>query len=280
VVETTPSKYPVSEAGRHTLEAVAIVSAMHLAVRTVWRPPSVFPAIAPIAYYAGSSDAHGPGDVAIWLNPDHPELVSPRLSVLTDEIPLFTELLLASVDLRIASLPSVGLETLDPDARRAAAAPLAANVAVVAKYSPYVAVDDAEFARRGFAFAVLRAMTPEIGGVAPLVTPATAMPPEEPYAYYAGRNVDSRAPPGWAVVRLTSTAVVDTPAGYEAWTRAVVLATADLQPPSSDVKRRYDAAAARDAASRGADRWLARRAFAAPYVGQVAALFGAAERPG
>jgi len=52
-----------------------------------------------------------------------------------------------------------------------------------------------------------------------------------------------------------------------------VLATADRQPPSSDVKRAYDAAAAADAGSSG-DRWAARRAFAAPYTVQVAALFG------
>jgi len=39
------------------------------------------------------------------------------------------------------------------------------------------------------------------------------------------------------------------------------------------VKHAYDAAAATDAASSG-DRWAARRAFAAPYVVQVAALFG------
>ena len=70
-------------------------------VRIVWKPPAAFPPLNPIAYYAGrGGDGAHPEDPAIWLSPDHPELVSPRLARLTDEIPLFTELLLASVDVR------------------------------------------------------------------------------------------------------------------------------------------------------------------------------------
>lgn len=259
---------------RATLDAVAVIAATHLAVRTAWRPPSVFPEIAPVAYYPGrGADPHYPGEVVVWLNPDHPELVSPRVSRLTDEIPLFTELLLASVDVRASGLPSLGLENLDPVKRRAAATVLASNAAVIAKYSPFPQVDDAEFARRAFAFAVLRQMTPGIGGVAPIAVSSSAMPREEPLAAYVGRYADARAPHGWGVIHVADTLELESPSGYEAWVRAFVLATADQQPAQSAVKRAYEAARAQDEASPG-DHYAARRAFAAPYVTQVAALFG------
>jgi hypothetical protein len=274
-VETTTSGIPHTphDEARATLDAVAVVAATHLSVRTVWRPPPLFPAETPIAYYIGRGDERYPNEPVIWLNPDHPELVSPRASRLTDEIPLFTELLLASVDVRSSGLPSLGLEPLDADKRRAAAAALASNVAVVARYTPYLTVDDAEFARRAFAFAVLRQLTPGIGGVAPLVVAAPAMPAGEPDAAYAGDTIDARAPRGWGVVYITSLSIVESSRGYDAWVRAFVLATADRQPADSAVKRAYDAARAQDESS-GVDRWGARRAFAAPYVKQVAALFG------
>jgi hypothetical protein len=275
-VETTTSGIPGTphEQARATLDAVAVVAATHLNVRTVWRPPWRFPAETPIAYYVGrGADERYPDELVIWLNPDHPELVCPRASRLTDEIPLFTELLLASVDLRSRTLPSLGLERLDAATRRPAAATLASNVAVVAHYTPYVTLDDAEFARRAFAFAVLRQLTPGIGGVAPLVVAARAMPAGEPDAAYAGRDVDARTPRGWGVIYITSPSLVETPHGYEAWLRAFVLASADRQPAESAVKRAYDAARVQDE-STGTDRWGARRAFAAPYVKQVAALFG------
>jgi hypothetical protein len=275
-VETQPSadgRTPQGQA-RTTLETVAVIAATHLAVRTVWRPPSLFPEIAPVAYYVGrGGDSRYPGEPVVWLNPDHPELISPRTSRLTDEIPLFTELLLASVDVRASGLPSLGLENLDAVKRRAAATTLASNAAVIAKYSPYTQVDDAEFARRAFAFAVLRQLTPDIGGVAPIVVPAAAMPREEPLAAYVGRYADARAPHGWGVIHITGTSVLESPGGYEAWVRAFVLATADLQPAESAVKRAYEAARAQDEASQG-DHYAARRAFAAPYVTQVAAFFG------
>lgn len=273
-VETTTSGQPHTPAdqARTTLETVAVIAATHIAVRTVWRPPSQFPDIAPIAYYTGRGAEPDPDRPVIWLNPDHPELISPRVSRLTDEIPLLTELLLASVDVRAKGLPSLGLEQLEPAKRRAAATTLASNAAVIAKYSPYPTVSDAEFARRAFAFAVLRQLTPGIGGVAPIVA-ASAMPPDEPYAVYLGRGADARAPHGWGVIHIVSPAIVETARGYEAWVRAFVLATADEQPADSAVKRAYDAARAQDEAAHG-DRYAARRAFAAPYVTQVAALFG------
>jgi hypothetical protein len=275
-VETSTSgvPHPTQEQARATLESVAVIAAAHYAVRTVWRPPALFPTIAPIAYYVGrGGDGRYPDELVVWLNPDHPELISPRTSRLTDEIPLFTELLLASVDVRASGLPSLGLERLDPAARRARATVLASNAAVVAKYSPYETVDDAEFARRAFAFAVLRQMTPQIGGVAPIVVPQSAMPAEEPLAAYVGRDADARAPHGWGVIHLPAMSIVETQAGYEAWVRAFVLATADREPATSAVKRAYDAARAQDERASG-DRYAARRAFAAPYVTQVAAFFG------
>jgi hypothetical protein len=265
------SHSPHDEA-RATLDAVAVVAAAHLGVRTVWRPPWLFPSDEPIAYYVGrGGDTRYPNELVIWLNPDHPELVSPRASRLTDEIPLFTELLLASVDVRSNGVPSLGLERLDADKRRAAAAVLASNVAVIARYTPYAAVDDAEFARRSFAFAVLRQLTPGIGGVAPLVVVARAMPAGEAEAAYGGRDADGRAPHGWGVIYITSPALVESTSGHEAWVRAFVLATADRQPADSAVKRAYDDARTHDE-SAGLGRWEARRAFAAPYVKQVAAL--------
>ena len=276
LVETSTSGIPhqSTEQARATLDAVAVIAATHLAVRTVWRPPAQFPAIAPIAYYVGrGGDARYPEEPVIWLNPDHPELVSPRTSRLPDEVPLFTELLLASVDVPVKGLPSLGLESIEPAKRREVAEAIASNVAVVARYSPYVAVDDAEFARRAFSFAVLRQLTPGIGGVAPIVTPAASMPRDEPDAVYAGRDVDPRVPKGWGVIRVTSTGVIDSPRGYDAWLRAFVLATADAQPPDSDIKRAYNGALAQDRAA-GSSTYVARRAFAAPYVRQVAALFG------
>jgi hypothetical protein len=274
-VETTASgdARPSDEQARATLATVAVIAATRLLVRTVWRPPPVFPEFAPIAYYVGRGDIHYPNEPVIWLNPDHPELVSPRASRLTDEVPLLMELALASVDVHLTGVQSLGLERLDPSQRRAAAAVLASNAAVVAKYSPYSVVDDAEFDRRAFAFAVLRQLTPGIGGVAPLITKPAAMPPEEPLAAYAGRDADPSVPRGWGVIRMTSTSIVQSPHGYEAYARAFVLATADREPPESAVKRAYDAARADDERASG-DHFAARRRFAAPYVKQVAALFG------
>jgi hypothetical protein len=263
---------PRSDDGRTTLEIVSVIAAAQSVVRTAWRPPPLFPQIAPVAYYVGHRDALYPNEPVIWLNPDHPELVSPRRSNLTDEIPLFTELLLAAADLRIKGMPSLGLDRLEADRRRLAAASMAGRAAVIAKYSPFEQVDDAEFARRAFAFAVLRQMTPQIGGVAPLSDPSR-LPPGEPAAVYAGKNVDARAPHGWGVIYADFDRMARDHAGYESWVRAFVLATADAQPSESMVKRAYDAARAKDEASSG-DRWSARRAFAAPYVTQVAALFG------
>ena len=274
-VETQSSGEPRTPNGqaRTTLETVAVIAATHLTVRTVWRPPSVFPEIAPVAYYPGrGADPRYPEEIVVWLNPDHPELISPRVSRLTDEIPLFTELLLASVDAHASGLPSLGLESLDPVKRRAAATALASNAAVIAKYSPYPQIDDAEFARRAFAFAVLRQMTPGIGGVAPIEVAPSVMPREEPLAAYVGRYADARAPHGWGVIHLAGGSI-DSPSGYEAWVRAWVLATADRQPADSAVKRAYEAARTQDEASPG-DHYAARRAFAAPYVTQVTALFG------
>ncbi|HEV3087083.1 MAG TPA: hypothetical protein VGX96_07620 [Candidatus Elarobacter sp.] len=274
-VESPASGEPRAPRGQTlTLQTVEVIAATHARVRTAWRPPALFPDVAPVAYYAGrGGDKRYPDEPVIWLNPDHPELISPRTSRLTDEIPLFTELLLASVDVRGSGQPSLGLENLDPAKRRASATTLASNAAVVAKYSPYTKVDDAEFARRAFAFAVLRQMTPEIGGVAPMLVAASMMPPEEPLAAYAGRDTDARAPRGWGVIHIGSPAVTESPRGYEAWVRAFVLATADRQPAESAVKRAYEAARAQDESARS-DHYAARREFAAPYVTQVASFFG------
>jgi hypothetical protein len=261
--------------GRTTLDAVDVVVAAQTVVRTVWRPPAQFPPDAPVAYYAGRGAAEEyPNEPVIWLNPDHPELVSPRASRLTDEIPLLTELLLASADVPLRGVPSLGLEKLAGDARRRAATALADRVAVVARYSPYPPVDDAEFARRTFAFAVLKQMTPHIGGVTQLPMPASATGRSGEAAFYAGRDTSARAPHGWGVIYADPERVARDREGYESLLRAFVLATADRQPPESEVKRAYDAALARDQAPRNGDRWTARRLFAAPYVRQVAALLG------
>ena len=274
-VETAPGGGARSSAeqARTILDAVAVITATQLAVRTVWRAPEPFPPLAPIAcYVARGHDPDYPDDPVIWLNVDHPELKSPRAARLTDEIPLLTELLLASVDVRPRRAPSLGLEDLDSIKRRSTAATLAGKVAVVAKYSPYAPVSEAEFARLAFPYAVLRQMTPGIGGVARLITRPSDMPREEPYAAYVGRDGDSRAPHGWGAVRVIAPGAFDSPQGKNALVRAFVLATADAQSSDSAVKRAYEAARAEDAAH--GDRWVARRAFAAPYVTQVAALLG------
>jgi hypothetical protein len=264
---------PPSDDGRKTLEIVAVIVATQSLVRTAWRPPQLFPANSPVAYYVGRRDNLLPNDPVIWLNPDHPELVSPRRSVLTDEIPLFTELLLAAADLRIKGTPSLGLEGMEPEPQRLTAAALAGRAAVIAKFSAFEQVDDLEFARRAFAFAVLRQMTPHIGGVAPFSEPLK-LPPGEAAAVYAGIDADARAPRGWGVIYADFDRMARDRAGYESWVRAFVLATADRQPRESDVKRAYDAARAADRAAQNGDHWAARRAFAQPYVAQVAALFG------
>jgi hypothetical protein len=252
-----------AEQARTILDAVAVITATQLVVRTVWRAPTPFPPIAPIAcYVARGHDPDYPDEPVIWLNVDHPELKSPRAARLTDEIPLLTELLLASADVRPRRAPSLGLEELEPIKRRSTAATLAGKVAVVAKYSPYTTVSEAEFARLAFPYAVLRQMTPGIDGVARTVTRASDMPREEPYAAYTGHGV----------VRVIAPGVFDTAAGKHALVRAYVLATADAQASDSAVKRAYETARADDAAH--GDRWTARRAFAAPYVTQVAALRG------
>ena len=258
-----PARTPAEQA-RATLDAVAVISATQLAVRTVWRAPEPFPPLAPVAYYvARGRDPDYPNDPVIWLNVDHPELKSPRISRLTDEIPLLTELLLASVDVRPRGVPSLGLERLEPEKRRTTAAALAGKVAVVAKYSPYVPVTDAEFARLAFPYAVLRQMTPGIAGVTRVLMRTSEMPREEPYAVYAGRGI----------VHVVAPGVFDSRSGKDALVRAFVLATADLQAPDSTVKRAYESARAQDDTARD-DRWAARRAFAAPYVAQVTTLLG------
>jgi hypothetical protein len=268
--ETTESSgSPMTAAARHIADAVAAIVGAQLVTRIVWRPPSRFPGFAPLAYYVGLSDPQYPDQMVIWLNPDHPELVSPRQSYVGDDTPLIVELLLASVDLRPGDIPKIGLRELDPSKRRAAAVELAGRVTVVAQFTPYPAVDDTEFARRGFAFAVIRQMTPGIGGVAAVRRPTVRMPAFDPLAYYAGRVADPDAPPGWGVILLVPESFTTTD-GYAAYVRAFVLATADLQPAPSPVKRAYDAAFAEDAASHSGE---ARHTFAAPYVAQVQALY-------
>ena len=253
-----------AEQARTTLDAVSVVSATQLAVRNVWRAPAPFPPLAPVAYYvARGRDADYPNEPVIWLNVDHPELKSPRLSRLTDEIPLLTELLIASVDIRPRGVPSLGLEKLGSEKRRSTAVTLAGKVAVIAKYSPYPAVTDAEFARLAFPYAVLRLMTPGIDGVARRLTRPADMPREEPYAVYVGRGT----------VHVVAPGVFESAPGKEALVRAYVLAAADAETADSAVKRAYEAARAQDDAASG-DRWAARRAFAAPYVTQVATLLG------
>jgi hypothetical protein len=274
-VETAPGGGARSseQQARTILDAVAAITATQLVVRTVWRAPAPFPPLAPIAYYvARGHDPDYPDEPVIWLNVDHPELKSPRAARLTDEIPLLTELLLAAADVRPRRAPSLGLEDLDSIKRRSTAVTLAGKVAVVAKYSPYATVSEAEFARLAFPYAVLRQMTPGIEGVARIVTRASDMPREEPYAAYAGRDADPRAPRGWGAVYVIAPGVFDSAPGKQALVRAFVLATADAQPSDSAVKRAYQSARAEDAAH--GDRWVARRAFAAPYVTQVAALLG------
>jgi hypothetical protein len=275
-VDTTTGdqvRTPAQQA-RTILDAVAVISATQLAVRTVWRAPAPFPPLAPIAYYvARGHDADYPNEAVIWLNVDHPELKSPRFARFSDEIPLLTELLLASVDVRSRGAPSLGLENLEPAKRRAAAATLAGKVAVIARYSPYPTVSEAEFNRLEFPYAVLRQMTPGIGGVARIVTRPTDMPAEEPYAVYVGRDADPHAPKGWGAVHVIPPGVFESSQGKDALIRAFVLATADAQPADTAPKRAYDAARAKDDVARG-DRWAARRAFAAQYVTQVATLLG------
>jgi hypothetical protein len=251
------------EQARAILDAVTVITATELAVRTVWRAPASFPPLAPIAcYVARGHDPDYPDDPVIWLNVDHPELKSPRAARLTDEIPLLTELLLASADVRPRGTPSLGLESLDSIKRRSTASMLAGKVAVVARYSPYATVSEAEFARLAFPYAVLRQMTPGIEGVARVITRASDMPREDPYAAYVGRGA----------VHVVTPGAFDSAAGKQALVRAYVFATADAQPAESAVKRAYQAARAEDAAH--GDHWAARHAFAAPYVAQVTALLG------
>ncbi|HEY6236715.1 MAG TPA: hypothetical protein VIW69_16570, partial [Candidatus Elarobacter sp.] len=234
-----------AEQARTTLDAVSVVSATQLAVRNVWRAPAPFPPLAPVAFYvARGRDADYPNEPVIWLNVDHPELKSPRLSRLTDEIPLLTELLLASVDVRPRGVPSLGLEKLGSEKRRSTAVTLAGKVAVIAKYSPYPAVTDAEFARLAFPYAVLRLMTPGIDGVARRLTRPADMPREEPYAVYVGRGT----------VHVVAPGVFESASGKEALVRAYVLAAADAETADSAVKRAYEAARAQDDAA-GGDRW-------------------------
>jgi hypothetical protein len=262
-----------AEQARTILDAVTVITATQLVVRTVWRAPAMFPPLSPIAcYVARGHDPDYPDEPVIWFNVDHPELKSPRAARLTDEIPLLTELLLASADVRPRGTPSLGLESLESIKRRSTAATLAGKVAVVAKYSPYATVSEAEFARLAFPYAVLRQMTPGIDGVARLITRSPDMPREEPYAAYVGRDADPRAPRGWGAVHVIAPGAFDSAAGKQALVRAFVLATADAQSAESTIKRAYDVARAEDAVH--GDRWAARRAFAAPYVTQVAALLG------
>ncbi len=270
---TTPSGSQFTDQGQLMLAVAGAIELTMHGVQIVWRPPSLFPADAPIACYVGlGGDTAYPDRRVIWLNPDHPELVSPRRSHLTDEVPLMTELLVASVDMPAGDAPPLGLDKVSGTARREAAFALATRVAVVAKYSPYEQVDDAEFASRRFAFAVLRQMTPGIGGVAQLVVAAAKMPADEPLACYAGRDIDPNVPAGWGVIDSVGGNVRASADGFEAWVRAFTLATADAQPPDSAVKRAYDEARRRDDAAGGHD--ANRRSFAAPYVKQVSALFG------
>ena len=196
---------------RQTLEAVDVLVATLPRVRISWRTPAAFPPLTPIAYYAGrGGDPANPDDPAIWLSPDHPELVSPRRTRLTDEIPLFTELLLASVDVRARGTPPLGLDALPADRRRLEAAALAGRVAVITRFTSFPPVDDAEFARRTFAFAVLRQMTLALGTVD--LGPAGA-----------GRQE------------------------LDATIRRFVLATAARQPIDSEVRAAYESARSRSA---------------------------------
>ncbi len=267
--ETTESSgSPMTAQARRISRAVDAIVAAQLVTRIVRRAPARFPAFVAEAYYVGRTDPEYPDQAVIWINPDHPELVSPRHGHLGDDTPLLVELLLASADLHLANAPDVGLRALDPVKRRAAAVDLAGQVTVVAQFTAYPAVDEGEFAARAFAFAVIRHMTRGIDGVAALPQSQAQMAASGGLAFYAGRIREPGVPAGWGVV-FSVPVQYSWGDGGASYVRAFVLATADRQPPGSSVKIAYDAAAAEDAANHSGE---ARNDFAAPYVAQVQAL--------
>lgn len=243
-------------------EIVALLSVFR-SIRTVWRPPSLFRPDSPIvAYVRPGGDAHYPTESLLWLNPDHPELISPRRSHPDDEEPLYTALVLAALDRPERVAFSFGGR--DDAGRRLGAMALAHEIATNAKLAVdlYPSVDDAEFTRRKFAFAVLRQLTPGIGGVQVISVNPHVLPKEEPFFVYHGNGI----------IYINETGEGSQSLAHDAFVRAWICATADRQPIGSEVKQAWDAAESIDLKI-GGETHVSRDAFARRYVDQVNALF-------
>lgn len=243
-----------------------------------WRPASAFPKYSPLALYKPrGSDPQHPDFALLWINVDHRELMTPRISHPDDEDPAIAQTMIGAADLPLESPTWQKLRAVFRAAAPNEAAFLALNLAPFVRESfgndpPTPHVSDDEFAAEAFPFEVVRNMTPGVPGVeVDGPPPGSAMPAGAPLIAYVGRT-DGRhagAPVIWGDDKTK--AAQGTPEFADALMRAYILATADMRPADSAEKRGYDEARARDAAA-GAGSFTARNAFAAAYLSRVRAL--------
>lgn len=237
-----------------------------------WHLGSEMPSDSPLAF----SEPLGPGGRGaplIWLSLDHRELATPRQSHPDDEVPVIAAVILGLIGLgalrggawdgltqRIDALPvTQRANALQPIAR---ALVHDDGLALAPK------VTDGEFADDAFPFAVVRTLTvgQAEGTIAVDVPPAhVPMPTGAPLVAYVGR-IDPRHPTARAIwTRRDASRRV--PGFREAYTVALVLATADAQPDGT-VRRAYEEARAADERA-GSGVYTGRTAFAEPYIARV-----------
>ncbi len=248
----------------------------HKSVLRIWRPPSEFPEFAPLAVLRGHTDGEGL-PILLWINVDHRELMTPRASHAEDEDPIVAAMIVGE----LARHPDVPAWKHLFDQMRSLPVSTAHDVATMLarlmrqKFPVVTAphVSDAEFASEAFPFEVVRYMTPGIRGVeVDNSPPGTPMPKDAPLLAYVGRT-DPRHP-GTPVVwgdAKTKPPNPPTPEFLELYVRTFILATADMQPPTSAEKRAYDDARAQDERA-GPGVYAARYAFAEPFRPRVRAL--------
>jgi hypothetical protein len=122
--------------------------------------------------------------------------------------------------------------------------------------------------------AVTQQLAPGVPGVVPVLRPAKDLPGYDPLAYYTGWNTDPKYP-GQGVIFINRDhvlahggSVVKDTGLLLPYLTAFVLATCDGGKAGPEWKRRYDAAAAADAAlpASAADRYANRRKLALPIA--------------
>jgi hypothetical protein len=254
-----------------------VATVKQIRIVRVWKPASALPAFSPLALPKRRTAADG-DSAQVWINIDHLELMTPRISQPSDEDAVVAAAIGGTLDLHLDIPGWKHLEThlnaMAPGDRYPTIIELGKLLVSAFGVRTKPGVSDDEFERELFPFAVIRNMTPGVPGVNADELPAGAtMPKDAPLIAYIGRT-DVRYPGTpviWGDSKHTPPNFTKAPEFLDLYMRAYILATADMQAANTPEKQAYEAARASDERS-GPGTYAARYAFAAPYLPRVRAL--------